>query len=305
MIYTQIRAFDAVAREGSFSRAAEVLNLTQPALTLQVKALEARHGLKLLHRDGRGVKLTEAGERLFTLSRQLASLEEMIDDTLATSSDIQRGELRLAVDGPHIVMGLFAQFLARHPRVRLSVSMGNTQVVRQRLLDRHVDVGILPRIADHPRVHAVPLWTHRGLLIISHDHRLADRKVVSLTELEGEAMIGREDGSTTQALVDTAFARHGVKARKVLELGSREALVEAVAVGLGCGIVWELEALASSRVRAIPIENDELTTTDYIACLKSERERAIVKAIFAEAARMPGDRHDITALGRSWRSCKP
>ena len=80
MIYTQIRAFDAVAREGSFSRAADVLNLTQPALTLQVKALEARHGLKLLHRDGRGVKLTEAGERLFTLSRQLASLEEMIDD---------------------------------------------------------------------------------------------------------------------------------------------------------------------------------------------------------------------------------
>jgi aminoethylphosphonate catabolism LysR family transcriptional regulator len=299
MIYTQIRAFDAVAREGSFSRAADVLSLTQPALTLQVKALEARHGLKLLHRDGRGVRLTEAGERLFTLSRQLASLEEMIDDTLATSSEIQRGELRLAVDGPHIVMGLFAQFLARHPQVRLSVSMGNTQVVRQRLLDRHVDVGILPRIADHPRVHAVPLWIHRGLLITAHDHRLADRKVVSLTELEGEAMIGREDGSTTQALVDAAFARHGVKARKVLELGSREALVEAVAVGLGCGIVWELEALASSRVRAIPIENDELTTTDYIACLKSERERAIVKAIFAEAARMPGDRHDIAALGRS------
>lgn len=298
MIYTQIRAFDAVAREGSFSRAAEVLNLTQPALTLQVKALEARHGLKLLHRDGRGVKLTEAGERLFTLSRQLASLEEMIDDTLATSSEVQRGELRLAVDGPHIVMGLFAQFLARHPQVRLSVSMGNTQVVRQRLLDRHVDVGILPLIADHPRVHAVPLWVHRGLLITAHDHRLAGRKVVSLTELEGEAMIGREDGSTTQALVDAALARHGVKARKVLELGSREALVEAVAVGLGCGIVWELEALASSRVRAIPIENDELTTTDYIACLKSERERAIVKAIFAEAARMPGDRHDIAALGR-------
>lgn len=299
MIYTQIRAFDAVAREGSFSRAADVLNLTQPALTLQVKALEARHGLKLLHRDGRGVKLTEAGERLFTLSRQLASLEEMIDDTLTTSSEVQRGELRLAVDGPHIVMGLFAQFLARHPQVRLSVSMGNTQVVRQRLLDRHVDVGILPRIADHPRVHAVPLWTHRGLLITSHDHKLAGRKVVSLAELEGEAMIGREDGSTTQALVDAALTRHGVKARKVLELGSREALVEAVAVGLGCGIVWELEALASSRVRAIPIENDELTTTDYIACLKSERERAIVKAIFAEAARMPGDRHDITALGRS------
>lgn len=71
-----------------------------------------------------------------------------------------------------------------------------------------------------------------------------------------------------------------------------------MAVGLGSAIVWELEALASSRVRAIPIENDELITTDYIACLKSERERAIVKAIFSEAARMPGEKHDIGALGR-------
>lgn len=299
MIYTQIRAFDAVARAGSFSRAAEVLGLTQPALTIQVKALEERHGLKLLHRDGRGVRLTEAGQRLFTLSRQLASLEEMIDDTLETSSELQRGELRLAVDGPHIVMGLFAQFLARHPQVRLSVSMGNTQMVRQRLLDRHVDVGILPLIADHPRVHAVPLWRHRGLLIVSHDHRLAGRERVALRELDGEPMIGREDGSTTQALVNAALANVGIEPRIVLELGSREALVEAVAVGLGCGIVWELEALASSRVSAIPIENDELITTDYIACLKSERERAIVKAIFAEAARMPGNRSDITALRRS------
>lgn len=299
MIYTQIRAFDAVAREGSFSRAAEVLGLTQPALTIQVKALEERHGLKLLHRDGRGVRLTEAGERLFTLSRQLASLEEMIDDTLEASSDLQRGELRLAVDGPHIVMGLFAQFLARHPQVRLSVSMGNTQMVRQRLLDRHVDVGILPLIADHPRVHAVPLWRHRGLLIVSHDHRFAGRERVALRELDGEPMIGREDGSTTQALVNAALAKVGIEPRIVLELGSREALVEAVAVGLGCGIVWELEALASSRVSAIPIENDELITTDYVACLKSERERAIVKAIFAEAARMPGNRTDITALRRS------
>ena len=111
-------------------------------------------------------------------------------------------------------------------------------------------------------------------------------------------MIGREDGSTTQALVDAALTRHGVKPRKVLELGSREALVEAVAVGLGCAIVWELEALASSRVRAVPIAKDELVTVDYIACLKSERERSIVKAMFAEAARMPGGRRDVSALRR-------
>lgn len=297
MIYTQIRAFDAVAREGSFSRAAEVLGLTQPALTIQVRSLEERHGLKLFERDARGVRLTKAGERLFTLSRQLASLEEQIDETLCVTGEEQNGQLRLAVDGPQIVMGLFAKFLARHPRVRLSVSTGNTQVVRQKLLDRHVDVAVLPLIADHPRVHAVILWHHRGVLITSRNHRFADRKTVRLEELENEPMIGREDGSTTQALINAAMGRIGITPRIVLELGSREALIEAVASGLGCGIVWELEALASTRVRAIPISGDILTTTDYIACLKSERERSVVKAIFAEAARMPADRRDIAALG--------
>ncbi len=116
MMYTQIRAFDAVAREGSFSRAAEVLHVTQPALTIQVKALEERYGVKLLDRQGRTVRLTKMGEKVFKMSRQFASLEEQIREVLSLSQDLQQGDLRLAADGPHIAMGLFARFLARHPQ---------------------------------------------------------------------------------------------------------------------------------------------------------------------------------------------
>ncbi|HEV7257538.1 MAG TPA: LysR substrate-binding domain-containing protein [Bosea sp. (in: a-proteobacteria)] len=296
MIYAQIRAFDAVAREGSFSRAALVLGLTQPAVTIQVKALEDRHGLKLLHREGRRVRLTEAGRRLYTLSRQLASLDELIEETLSSSQELQGGSLRLAVDGPHIVMGLFARFMSLYPRVRLSVSTGNSRIVRQALLDRHADIGILPGIAGHPQVDAMPLWHHRGVLIVANTHPWAKRTSISLAELNGEPMIGREDGSMTQALVDNAFARQGAAPRYVLELGSREAICEAVAAGLGHGIIWELEAFGSERFTTLQIEGDVLMSTDYVACLKSERMRSVVKAFFDVTATLPADRSDIRAL---------
>lgn len=298
MIYTQIRAFDAVAREGSFSRAAEVLGVTQPALTIQVKALEERYGMKLLHRDGRRVRLTDVGERLYSISRQFASLEELVEETLSPSQELQHGSLRLAVDGPHIVMGLFARYMRLHPGVQLSVATGNSRFVRQELLDRHVDVAILPGISEHPKVHAVPLWRHRGVAIVSNDHPWSRRDSISLTEFHDQPMIGREEGSMTQALVDQAFATAGVEPRYVLELGSREALCEAVAAGLGHGIIWELEAYGSGRFKAIPIAGDPVVSTDYVACLKSERMRMVVRSFFSVAATLPGPPYEVAQLRR-------
>ena len=111
MLHTQIRAFDAVAHHGSFSRAAEALGLTQPAVTIQVKALEERYGVKLLERSRRSVRLTEMGERLFRMSRRYSSLEEQMREILTESSELESGQLSLTADGPHIAMGVFARFL--------------------------------------------------------------------------------------------------------------------------------------------------------------------------------------------------
>jgi aminoethylphosphonate catabolism LysR family transcriptional regulator len=296
MIYTQIRAFDAVAREGSFVRAAERLGLTQPALTIQVKALEETYGVKLLHRSGRSIRLTEAGERLFKMSRRFASVEEEIRHELSASEELKNVHLRLAVDGPHIAMGLFARFVARHPGVTLSVATGNSRFVKQELLERRTDVAILPAIKRHPQVHAVPLWHHVGVLIVAHNHPWAGRKWVDVKELDGQPMIGREDGSNTQKAVDEALAKAGVEPRIVLQLGSREAVCEAVAEGLGTAIIWQLEAYGLSRFVAVPIRDNVIRSTDYVACLKSERLRRSVKAFFAIADSLPGNKSDVEAL---------
>jgi aminoethylphosphonate catabolism LysR family transcriptional regulator len=298
MLYTQLRAFDAVAREGSFSRAATVLGVTQPALTIQVRALEAAYGMKLFLRQGRNVTLTEVGQRLYRKSRQLASLEEEIRSTLDASQGAERGSLRIAVDGPHIVMGLFARFLERFPNVSLSVAAGNTSFVRQQLLDRAVDLAILPGIQKHPRIHAVPLWYHTAVLIVPSPHAWAGRRAVNIEDLHEQPMVAREEGSMTRRIVNEALSRAGVKPKIVLELGSREALCEAVSAGLGLGVIWEIEAYGSTRFRTLPFRNAKMQSIDYVACLKSDRMRPTIKAFFQVAASLPGKRTDIRALWR-------
>ncbi len=298
MLYTQLRAFDAVAREGSFSRAATLLGVTQPALTIQVRALEATYGVKLFLRQGRSIVLTEVGERLYKKSRQLAGIEDEIRMTLDASQGTHSGSLRLAVDGPHIVMGLFAKYLERYPNVGLSVAAGNTSFVRQQLLDRRVDLAILPGVQKHPRIHAVPLWYHTAVLIVPNTHAWAGRRSMNIEDLDGQPMIVREEGSMTRRIVNEALSRAGVRPRIVLELGSREALCEAVSAGLGHGVIWEIEAYGSTRFRTLPFRNARIQSTDYVACLKSDRMRPIVKSFFQVAVSLPGRRTDIRALRR-------
>lgn len=297
MLHTQIRAFDAVAREGSFSRAAEALGLTQPALTIQVKALEETYGVKLLNRSRRLVQLTEMGERLFRMSRRYASLEEQMREVLVESTELESGRLSLTADGPHIAMGVFARFLARHPKIELSVAMGNTRFVRDQLLERRTDLAILPGVDRHPQIHAMPLWRHTAVVIMANDHPWASRKSLDLAELDGQAMVSREEGSNTRRVTHQAMVKAGVRPRIVLELGSREAVCEAVGAGLGFGMIWQLEAQGSTRFRTLALRDVAITSTDHVACLKSERMRRAIKAFFQVAAGFSNQRPPATRRG--------
>ena len=297
MLHTQIRAFDAVAREGSFSRAAEALGLTQPALTIQVKALEETYGVKLLNRSRRSVQLTEMGERLFRMSRRYASLEEQMREVLVESTELESGRLSLTADGPHIAMGVFARFLARHPKIELSVAMGNTRFVRDQLLERRTDLAILPGVDRHPQIHAMPLWRHTAVVIMANDHPWASRKSLDLAELDGQAMVSREEGSNTRRVTHQAMVKAGVRPRIVLELGSREAVCEAVGAGLGFGMIWQLEAQGSTRFRTLALRDVAITSTDHVACLKSERMRRAIKAFFQVAAGFSNQRPPETRRG--------
>ena len=279
MNVTQLRAFDAVARESSFSKAAALLGLTLPALTIQVRAIEELYGVKLFDRIGRTVTLTEVGRSLFEVSRRLFTLEEEAQELLTDSRELRGGRLRVAADGPHIVMGMFVRFLQRYPDVRLSVTLGNTRFVRQELLDRRVDVGILPALEGSDDFVSVPLWRHTAVLIVPLNHPWAERRSVRIKELDGQPMLMREEGSNTQKKLNAALARAGVRPKVVLELGSREGVLGAVAAGLGFGVVWKVEAAGDGRFRMLEIRDTEMQSVDYVACRKSERNRRVVRAM--------------------------
>jgi len=204
-----------------------------------------------------------------------------VHDTVCASHELEQGHLRIAADGPHIVMGLLVRFIATYPKVRLSVAMGNTGFVRRRLLEGHADVTILPGISRHRRVDAIHLWRHTLVVVVTNDHPCARRRSIDVEELKGQPLLAREEGSTTQRLLRATLHAANIRPNFILAFGRREATSEAATAGIGIGLIWELETRGSTRFTMLPIRNANIYSSDFITCLKSERSRKVVKSFFS------------------------
>jgi aminoethylphosphonate catabolism LysR family transcriptional regulator len=283
MNHAQLRAFHAVASEGGFTAAANRLNLTQPAVTLQVKALEEAYGVDLFHRRGRRVELTDTGAALYAQTLRLFRLEEETDDLLSSVGGLRQGRLRVGADGPYHVIGAIAAFRAAYPGIRLSVSIGNSAVVRQSLLDYRTDVAVLAEDDGDDRFLSLPYGRHRVVAFVNTDHPWAGRKSVRLADMEGQAMIRRESGSATRRAFEAALANAGVAPDFVLDIGSREAVREAVAAGLGFSVVAAPEIGYDPRLVALEIKGARVETREYVVCLRERAETRAVSAFLATA----------------------
>jgi aminoethylphosphonate catabolism LysR family transcriptional regulator len=278
MNHAQLRAFHAVASEGSFTRAAEALHVTQPTLSGQVKALEERYGAKLFDRRGRRVYPTELGQSLLGLTRRLFSLEAEAEQILGAAKGLKRGHLRLAADAPFHVIGALSAFAKRYPGIRLSLTIGNSEEILEALVEHRADVAVLANIPEDPRVYALPFRRDRLIAFVEQNHPWAGRASVTLKELAGRRLVLREIGSTTRRLFETAMAARGLALGEVLEVNSREAVRETVAAGLGIGVVSESEFGTDRRLVPLSIEAEELAMTEYVACLAERRDLSLVKA---------------------------
>jgi aminoethylphosphonate catabolism LysR family transcriptional regulator len=278
MNHAQLRAFHAVASEGSFTRAAEALHVTQPTLSGQVKALEERYGIKLFDRRGRRVYPTELGQSLLDLTRRLFSLENEAEQILGAAKGLKRGHLRLAADAPFHVIGALSAFAKRYPGIRLSLTIGNSEQILEDLVEHRADVAVLANIPEDPRVYAVPFREDRLIAFVERDHGWAERESVTLKELAGRRLVLREIGSTTRRLFENAMAARGLALGEVLEVNSREAVRETVAAGLGIGVVSESEFGSDRRLVPLHIAADELAMTEYVACLAERRDLSLVRA---------------------------
>jgi DNA-binding transcriptional LysR family regulator len=261
----QLAAFCAVVERRSFSQAAQRLGLTQPAVSLQVRALEKRLGRTLLDRSGRRVEPTEAGWRLYRGAQRLLALEEqLVDEVTADEEGELQGSLGIgASSGPggSVVPLLLCEFTERHPAVSVALSIFDTQHVVDLVAERQLELGIVGAARRHRGVVFEPLFRDEVVLACPPDHPFAGRSV-SLEELRGVPLIVMQEGAGVRQVIEDELRKAGVRLRDLdvrLELGLQESVRSAVLAGFGVTFISrsaidsDLSAgtLASARVTGL------------------------------------------------------
>lgn len=249
----RLKVFRTVAEQLSFRKAAEQLFLTQPAVTLQIKALEDDLGVRLFDRASGRVSLTRQGVLLLRYAQKISTLVAEAEQELAAGEGQLSGTLALGVSttiGQYILPRLIGAFLAEHPRVHLSLHSGNTEEVVQLLLQGKVSIGLIEGPSRHRDVRTEPFMEDELVLIARTDFE-ADR--LSHQELLASTLLMREQGSGSRRVVEAAFERAGLKLKSfknVMNLDSTETIKSAVEAGLGIGFVsrWAIAKELELRV---------------------------------------------------------
>jgi aminoethylphosphonate catabolism LysR family transcriptional regulator len=281
----QLRAFDAVAREGSFTRAASRLFISQPAVTGHIKALEEHYQITLLRRTARRVELTEEGTRLAAITRAMFGLAEEAQAMLEANRQLLTGRLEVAADGPHRVMPMLAQLRARYPGITVNLRLGNAQETLAALLSEHADVAVLTEVEPRKGLYLQSLGDSRICALLPSGHPWAsERGELAIEQLGGQIMVLREPSSITRRTFDQACEQARVQPRVLLELDSREAVTEAVAAELGIGIVSSVEVAHDPRVVARPITGAGLINRHMLGCLERRRELRLIQAFLSLAS---------------------
>lgn len=276
MRHKQLRAFHAVALEGSFTKAAEFLCLTQPALTVQVRNLEKEYGVQLFERQAQTVNLTPQGQTLFTLTQQLFSVEQQIKDQLDSSQNTLSGQLRLGTDNPLTAIMLAAKFQQRFPAVEIELAPGNSRQVMQDLVQKKIDLALITDPTDDPRIGCIPLQDTHLHVLVAASPEWKIKTQISLTELQQHPLLAREVNSNTQKLVERIASAQGIELNYQLRLGSRELLKEAVAAGLGIGFIMSGEVGHDPRLHSLRLEGETQQYHDKLLYRLSDRHRTII-----------------------------
>lgn len=277
---TCLHAFHIVACEGSFSKAAAAHHVSQPTLSAQVKELELRYQVHLFERRGRGVQLTNIGHSLFTITQKLFSFEFEAEQLLLAAHSRTTGVLRIGADSPYLVIPLIALYQSIYPEVKVKIDFGNSKQLLNALYARQFDLIVLPGINSLKNLYSLPLLNDRLIAFVNLQHPWAIKRSIKLIELEGQRIVLRERGSSTRLRFETIVKHRGIALdeENLIIIGGREGVCEAVAAGLGIGIVAESEFGHDNRLHPLLIRDVKTKHTEYVACLDKRRDDPIIEA---------------------------
>ncbi|WP_454617998.1 LysR family transcriptional regulator [Bradyrhizobium cenepequi] len=280
----QISAFTHSAREGSFTRAAERLGVTQSSVTQHVANLERTMGTKLFVRRRDGLELTRAGRELFAVSDRLRTLEQLIEEKVANYSEIAAGHLSVVANAPRPAMPVIARYTTLYPRVQIEFTLVSWTLAMERLHERAVDVAIVADPVIDEQLYSLPLTQASYRAYVCRGHALAGRKRLSLRDLADEAVIVPEDGSLTQRLLHQKCRELGITLTRLVKTTTFPVVKEAVQHGVGVGL-WPDDSLsASSELVGIEITDMSETFTYYLLAPVDKRELRFVRS-FIDVAR--------------------
>jgi DNA-binding transcriptional LysR family regulator len=288
----QLAAFCAVVERRSFSQAADRLGVTQPAVSLQVRALEKRLGTQLLDRSGRRVEPTEAGWRLYRGAQRMLALEDQLVTEVAASSEGElSGDLVLgASTGPAavVVPVVLGEFQRQSPAVRVFLTVSDTHSVVERVAARELELGIVGASRRHRGVRFEPFFSDEVILVCPPGHRFAGRSV-SLGELREAPLILMQEGAGVRQIIEDALRRQGVRLRDLdvrLELGLQESVRRAVEAGYGVTFISRTAVeseLAAGRLAEARVEGLEATREISLASASGRARTRVADAFVAFA----------------------
>lgn len=275
--FHQLKILLAVADCGSFSRAAEELFISQPAVSVQVKQLERALGVELLDRSGGKLRLTDDGQIVCEYARRIFALADEMQSALCEIDGLMSGRLTIGASttvGEYLLPRLMGRFKERHPGITLGLEIANTQAVIARILDRRLHLGLVGDAVRSESLEVLPYRSDEIVVIASLEHRLARQSRVSVAEIANEGFIVREAGSATRRVAEATLKRLGIEMKVVMELGSNEAVKQAVAANLGIGMIsrYAIDAeLAARRLRTLDVEGCRCQRQLSIVYLRGKR----------------------------------
>lgn len=289
MNLTHVLAFHRVAAAGSYTLAARMSGVSQPTLSAQVRSLEKMVGRPLFVRARRRIRLTPAGEQLYAATTRLSDAVEAVAAVLGAARDPVGGQLRVAADSAVHVIPVLADMRRQSQSFTFRIRIDNSGGVIQQVLNDEADVGVMARPIEDARLYTVRLRSDRIVLLVPRKHAWTGRKSVRLEALAKMDLVTREKGSVTREVIDTRLASAGFRPRQTIEVETREAVREAVAAGLGIGIVFASEAKDDRRLASVPIVDADATVNEFIVCRAERRNLGLVGRFIQTAQRIAGE----------------
>ena len=260
----QLEAFYLVVKKRSFTRAAEELNVTQPAVTIQVKSLEKSLNLRLIQQVGKKIQLTESGEFLYQYAEKIFDLVSDANEKMRDFKKLMRGTLRIGTTknyARYIMPSLLSEFQRRFPGIKVILDEGNSEDMAKSVLERKNELALISQLNLDRKIKSLFFSTVEFVLVVSPEHRFSQRKSISLRELSGEPVILREKGSGSRAAILRKFQEYGIWPSVIIEASSLDFIVGYVKQNKGVSFMFEpdiKEELEKGTLKVIFVEEGNI-----------------------------------------------